>query len=392
MSSTNSLDLIARLESLKPGLKSGDEDAQKEALMLSRMLGVSLNPPANTAVELAFGPFIAMGAKIAVDLHLFEYITAQETPISASELATLSGAEELLIIRVLRPLAATGFVTEVDSKSWIASPVSFAMASNEIASGHRMIWNLIVQAASKTPKYLKESGYKCPTEPHDGLVQYAFQTKLQCFDFISADPELLKDFTTFMGNTMGARNYWVDWYPVQKQILDGAESDGTLLVDVGGGKGHDLIQFHEKFPGNKLVLEEIPQVVENLRDSEQVFESVVYDFFTEQPLKNARVYFYHHILHDWADTKCLEILAGLKPAMKPGYSKLLLHEMIIPETKASGFHSMLDLTMMVFNAGMERTASQFTTLLEKAGFEVVKIWTPEGDHDADGIVEAMVRA
>lgn len=106
----------------------------------------------------------------------------------------------------------------------------------------------------------------------------------------------------------------------------------------------------------------------------------------------ARVYFYHHILHDWSDSKCLEILAGLKPAMKPGYSKLLLHEMIIPETKASGFHSMLDLTMMVFNAGMERTGNQFTTLLEKAGFEVVKIWVPKDDHDADGIVEAMVKA
>lgn len=77
--------------------------------------------------------------------------------------------------------------------------------------------------------------------------------------------------------------------------------------------------------------------------------------------------------------------------MEPGYSKLLLHEMIIPETKASGFHSMLDLTMMAFNAVMERTGNQFTSLLEKAGFEVVKIWVPEGDHDADGIVEVVVK-
>jgi hypothetical protein len=78
--------------------------------------------------------------------------------------------------------------------------------------------------------------------------------------------------------------------------------------------------------------------------------------------------------------------------MKPGYSKLLLHEMIIPETGASGFHAMLDLTMMAFNSGMERTGKQFTELLQNAGFEVVKIWVPEGDHDADGIVEAMVKA
>lgn len=78
--------------------------------------------------------------------------------------------------------------------------------------------------------------------------------------------------------------------------------------------------------------------------------------------------------------------------MIPGYSKLLLHEMIVPETGASGFHAMLDMTMMAFNSGMERTGKQWSELLDKAGFEVVKVWTPEGDEDADGIVEAVVKA
>jgi hypothetical protein len=85
----------------------------------------------------------------------------------------------------------------------------------------------------------------------------------------------------------------------------------------------------------------------------------------------------------------LEILQRVKQAMKPGYSKLLLHEMILPEKGASSFHAMLDLTMMIFNGGMERTAKQWESLLAKAGFEVVKVWLPE--DDADGIVEAMIR-
>lgn len=63
--------------------------------------------------------------------------------------------------------------------------------------------------------------------------------------------------------------------------------------------------------------------------------------------------------------------------MKPGYSLLLLHEMIISETGASDFHAMLDLTMMAFNSGMERTERQFWTVLDAAGFEVVNIWAPE---------------
>ncbi len=77
--------------------------------------------------------------------------------------------------------------------------------------------------------------------------------------------------------------------------------------------------------------------------------------------------------------------------MTPGYSKLLLHEMLIPEQGASTFHSMLDMTMMAFNAGMERTERQWTELLDKAGFEVVKFWPPV-QEDADGIVEAVLRA
>ena len=45
----------------------------------------------------------------------------------------------------------------------------------------------------------------------------------------------------------------------------------------------------------------------------------------------ARAYFYHHILHDWSDEKCLEILDAVKGSMTAGYSKILLHEMIVPE-------------------------------------------------------------
>ena len=70
------------------------------------------------------------------------------------------------------------------------------------------------------------------------------------------------------------------------------------------------------------------------------------------------MYFYHYILHDWSDKQCLEIMARVKTAMKPGYSKLLIHEMILPEQGASAFHAMLDLTMMIFNGGMERTGRQ----------------------------------
>lgn len=77
--------------------------------------------------------------------------------------------------------------------------------------------------------------------------------------------------------------------------------------------------------------------------------------------------------------------------MKPGYSKLLIHDMILPEQGASTYHALLDLTMMAFNSGMERTGKQWVDLLERAGFEVVKLSMPEDEPDADGIVEAVLK-
>lgn len=86
----------------------------------------------------------------------------------------------------------------------------------------------------------------------------------------------------------------------------------------------------------------------------------------------------------------MEILAQVRASMKPGYSRLLLHEMIIPEQGASTFHAMLDVTMMAFNSGMERTERQWRELFDGAGFEVLKVWPPL-EEDADGIVEAVLK-
>ncbi|OAA52903.1 sterigmatocystin 8-O-methyltransferase [Cordyceps fumosorosea ARSEF 2679] len=395
---SQSVVLIEQLSKLAPQLADGDNsDAKNQAIQLSRQLTGSLSHPASSAVELAFAPFITVAARIAIGMGLFQLIANNTGPISSKELAEKSGAEEFLIsntvsVRTLRPLASVGVVHETGERQWAPTPVTHAMATEEISAGHRMIGEMIVGAAQKAPKYLKEYGYRCPTDPRDGLMQFAFQTKMNTFELFSSIPQVNRDFNLFMGNTMGARNYWVDWYPVERQLLDGAGGDAPLLVDVGAGKGHDLLAFHEKYPGRgKLVLQDLASVTDSLSGAvDPAIAVMTYDFFTEQPVKGARAYFYHHILHDWSDDRCLEILAALSTAMTPGYSKVLLHEMIVPERGASTFHAMLDMTMMAFNAGMERTETQWRELLDRAGFEVVKFWAPL-QEDADGIVEAMLK-
>jgi hypothetical protein len=94
-------------------------------------------------------------------------------------------------------------------------------------------------------------------------------------------PHLLKDFNSFMGNTMGARNYWVDWYPCQEQILDGATTDGALIVYVGGGRGHDVDAFRVKFPGSgRLVLQDLAPVIDGIESLDTAVDRQIYNFFT----------------------------------------------------------------------------------------------------------------
>ncbi|KAF2184635.1 sterigmatocystin 8-O-methyltransferase [Zopfia rhizophila CBS 207.26] len=376
--------IVAELSKFTPGTINGQQEERHKALELSRKLTAALEGPVNRATELVFKPFITIAARIAVGLDLFSHTAAHGAwSITSKELAHRTGGEEMLISRILRLMASVHFVEEA------------AMASAPISAGHRFVFDVLVSSAIKAPKFLRETGYKAPTEPTDGFVQYANQTKYDIFDYLASMPSLFQDFNLFMGNTMGSRAYWCDWYDVKGRVLDGFdESKGpALLVDVAGGNGHDLQIFHDKFkqkgyPG-KLVLQELPKVLEGIKEGEldAKIERAEYDFFTEQPARGACTYFMHHILHDWSNKYCHLLLKRLYDAMVPGYSKLLIHDLILPDTGAVEIQARFDLTMMTFNGGMERSRSQWKKLLEDSGFKVLGLW----EHfDADGIVEAEV--
>jgi len=101
----------------------------------------------------------------------------------------------------------------------------------------------------------------------------------------------------------------------------------------------------------------------------------------------ARVYLMHHIIHDWPESQALEILKRVYDAMEPGYSKLFIHDLILPDSQPTAMQCMYDMTMLTFNGGKERSRSQWKDLLSKAGFTEIHIWID--DENADGLVEAV---
>jgi hypothetical protein len=71
--------------------------------------------------------------------------------------------------------------------------------------------------------------------------------------------------------------------------------------------------------------------------------------------------------------------------MRPGHSRILLSESVLPDVGVPVLDALLDIHMML-SGGMERSRKQWTTLLAPMGLEIVKIW---GDDMT--IIEARLK-
>lgn len=80
------------------------------------------------------------------------------------------------------------------------------------------------------------------------------------------------------------------------------------------------------------------------------------------------------------------VLKHLVAAMKPGYSKFLLYETVIPKVGATASQALVDISMMYNFSAAERTETKWTWLLTGAGLKVVKIWNDPSSSES--IIEA----
>jgi hypothetical protein len=171
--------------------------------------------------------------------------------------------------------------------------------------------------------------------------------------------------------------------------------DDVLLIDVGGSGGHDLIDFHKAHPSmpGRLILQDLPTTIQSLDSAalaQQGIEPMGHDFFTPQPIHSAKAYYLKMCLHDWPNPQCIQILSQLKPALKPGYSRILLDEIVIPEEKAGWFETSVDLLMMQVHSAQERREREWMDLVDGVGgLRVRRIWDLEGAVDKVIEIEAV---
>lgn len=172
------------------------------------------------------------------------------------------------------------------------------------------------------PAYFKSNGYHLPKSRVDGPFQFAFETTEDCYTYWSKQPGVMERFNTFMQGLFGTpqRLGWADWFPLKDVCLKGFDASQSeyVFVDVGGGKGHESELVLKKYPETKgkLVVQDLPFVIDDISELDYRVERMKHDFTQAQPILGIQS-LQHLPLSDVADMADVGRRADILPAEHP---------------------------------------------------------------------------
>lgn len=244
-------------------------------------------------------------------------------------------------------------------------------------------------AALASPAFLKNSRYKDPTDSSCTPWNNAHSTQLKYFDYLN-QPDREHQRDDFINQLQAKNQVTRQWYQSLNapQVLGQATSNAPLLIDIGGNDGNELVSLLNQHPtlAGGLLLQDLPGPISKAEIPDRI-AAQAYDFFTPQPVHGAKNYYMHRILHDWPDDQCREILRNQKAAMKPGYSKILINEIVIPDQGATWLEAGIDMIMLAKHASTERTESEWRDLVDSAALKIVEILGSREDLDKILVVD-----
>ncbi|KAL4800798.1 S-adenosyl-L-methionine-dependent methyltransferase [Aspergillus venezuelensis] len=396
MSSVSSI-----LDSLAAAGKAYDknEAGSREALIdLGRALVTELEIPSEF-LQRTFWAEPAQSAiiRMAVDTELFQHLKAAgDNGLTPAALSQKTGIDVLLLQRLARHLVAMNLLS-FRNGAFHHTRLSNGLAEENYQHSIAFCYDTSRPSFNGFPSHFISRDYKAPQL---GSLKGPFQKAHGCqgqpfFEWLVANPPNLQHFDSFMSAYRAGKLNWYDvgFYPVAERLITGFEGgkDHILLVDVGGGRGHDVTAFtaaHPNHPG-KVILQDRGPVIAGVLEASNgnpPFAAEAHDFFTPQPHKGARAYSLHSILHDWGDEDGVKILKNLVPALKRGYSRVLLNEIVVSEEKPTLAATNMDLMMLAHFAVRERTEKEWSDILTQAGLKIIKIWNYSGV--AESVIEA----
>ncbi|ORY60582.1 O-methyltransferase [Pseudomassariella vexata] len=204
------------------------------------------------------------------------------------------------------------------------------------------------------------------------------------------DPKRARRMALAMSSLTGGEGYEVS-YLVNEDIFSDIDARGGTLVDMGGSHGFISVDLAKRYRNMRFIVQDLPKTVSSapnpISDDTQVVERVVFqahDFFTPQVAKDADVYFFRWIIHNYSKPYAVQILRNLIPALKPG-ARIVINDICLKEPgMETPWNEQLirsmDMVMMTLLNAQERQEWEFRELFELAdkGFVFKGITRPKG--------------
>lgn len=299
----------------------------------------------------------------------------KDGPRHITELAQLTNTHEPSLYRVLRYVASQGlFAEDSDSRFSItagAQPLQ-ADSANSIMADVR--WN--------GSEVIRRSWENLSHSVRTGQTAFDYTFGRPFFDHLADDSEFAQVFNDAMTTST------VDEGPDIVAAHDFSHY-GTV-IDVGGGHGALLAVILDRYPDVAGVLFDAPDVVAGAGGAIDRHVAagratrVGGSFFEDVP-SGGDAYLLKYIVHDWDDEQALSILTNCRAAMAPN-GRVLIVEMVVPAGNAEAEVKHLDVTMLVFTGGRERTEREYGDLLARAGLRLLRTTPTESPFS---ILEAV---
>ena len=308
-------------------------------------------PPSELIANLTLGHLAARCLHLIAEHGVADALGEQAT--TAEELAKRSGTNADALGRMLRLLAAHG-VFKLEHGAFVHTPASRLLRSDHpqsMRSYSRMIGSPAI---------------------YDGVTQLGHPLRTgkpaidsaTLFARFAEHPEESAVFNEAMvGKSAGAIAAVIGAYDF-KQLKS--------VADVGGGGGHLLQAIRDSAPNAHCTLFDLPHVIDEVSALAGTrFSLAAGDFFID-PLPVADAYALMEVIHDWADTEAVKILAAIR-RVAPKNARVLIIETTVSEDSGPQFGKTLDIVMLAVTGGRERTPSEYSKLLAAAGFRLERV-------------------
>jgi hypothetical protein len=316
-------------------------------------------PPHVAIFQLMNGAYVAGTIACLAELGIPDLV--EDGPKTAAELAAQIGADPQALYRLMRATASVGVLSEDPNGKFSQTPMSSVLRSD--ANPSLRAW------AAMNGREWHARGW--------GNLAYCVRTGKQALDKIYGQP-IFEYFTQHSEEASIFNQAMTDLSALDGPAVAEAYSFEGIhsIVDVAGGHGSLLAEVLKRNPQLRGTLFEMPHVVEGaknglLKPYMDRCSCVSGDIFTEIP-SGSDAYLMKHIIHDWPDDRCVQILQACRKAVNPG-GKVLVVDNVIEPGNAFAPGKFLDIQMLIFPGGRERTEKEFGELFAASGWRLTRI-------------------